>query len=165
MQKNKDQQIINSWKINAAPWVAAIRNNEIESRLLATNKAIVKTVINSQAKTALDVGCGEGWLTRALEKSNITTLGIDAAPELIDSALEKNNGHFKVMAYENISHKILNEKFDAVVCNFSLLGDEPVSYLFEQAPLLLNEGGSFIIQTIHPISGCGDGKYIDGWRE
>ncbi|VAW56003.1 hypothetical protein MNBD_GAMMA07-1107 [hydrothermal vent metagenome] len=165
MQNNNDKKIINSWKTNAAPWISAIRKNEIKSRLLVTNNAIVEAVINSQAKTALDVGCGEGWLTRELQNLNISTLGVDAIPELINSALEQNNGRFKVMTYENISHTTLNEKFDAVVCNFSLLGDESVSGLFEQIPLLLSEGGSFIIQTIHPILGCGDGEYIDGWRE
>ncbi|VAW55999.1 hypothetical protein MNBD_GAMMA07-1103 [hydrothermal vent metagenome] len=56
MQNNNDKKIINSWKTNAIPWISAIRNNEIESRLLVTNNAIIEAVINSQAKTALDVG-------------------------------------------------------------------------------------------------------------
>ena len=30
---------------------------------------------------------------------------------------------------------------------------------------MLNKNGFFIIQTIHPIEGCGDHKYEDGWRK
>lgn len=165
MTKYSDLKIIESWKTNVAPWVSAIRNNEIESRLLITNNAIINAVIESEAKSVLDVGCGEGWLVRELETLGIFSLGVDVVPEFIDSALEEGNGRFKTIPYENLSYETLNEKFDVVVCNFSLLGKESVIDLFENIPFLLNEGGSFIIQTIHPVVGCGDREYKDGWRE
>ncbi|MGB2269998.1 MAG: hypothetical protein ACPH7G_08105 [Cycloclasticus pugetii] len=34
-----DKHIIDSWLQNAKPWVVAIRDNEIASRTLLTNKA------------------------------------------------------------------------------------------------------------------------------
>ena len=165
MTKYSDLKIIESWKTNVTPWVSAIRNNEIESRLLITNNAIINAVIESEAKSVLDVGCGEGWLVRELETLGIFSLGVDVVPEFIDSAIEEGKGRFKTIPYENLSYKTLNEKFDVVVCNFSLLGKESVIDLFENIPFLLNEGGSFIIQTIHPVVGCGDREYKDGWRE
>lgn len=165
MTKSSDLKIIESWKTNVIPWVSAIRNNEIESRLLITNNAIINAVIESEAKSVLDVGCGEGWLVRELETLGISSLGVDVVPEFIDSALEEGSGRFKTIPYENLSYETLNEKFDVVVCNFSLLGKESVINLFENIPFLLNEGGAFIIQTIHPIVGCGDSEYKDGWRE
>lgn len=165
MTKHSDLKIIESWKTNVTPWVSAIRNNEIESRLLITNNAIINTVIESEAKSVLDVGCGEGWLVRELETLGIFSLGVDVVPEFIHSALEEGNGRFKTIPYENLSYETLNEKFDVVVCNFSLLGKESVISLFENIPFLLNEGGSFIIQTIHPVVGCDASEYKDGWRE
>ena len=63
------------------------------------------------------------------------------------------------------SGNILREKFDAIVCNFSLLGKESVINVFRQAPTLLNDCGSLIVQTLHPVVGCGEGDYQDGWRE
>ena len=66
-----DQKIIDSWKSNALPWVIAVRTNEIESRLLVTNKAIIDAVLAQAPKTVLDVGCGEGWLIRELKKAGI----------------------------------------------------------------------------------------------
>ena len=51
-----------------------------------------------------------------------------------------------------------------MVCNFSLLGNESVQHLFQQIPALLHAGGALIIQTLHPVTVCGDEPYVDGWR-
>ncbi len=160
-----DKQIIESWKKNVAPWVSAIENGEIASRLAITNQAILDAVTSRKPKTVLDIGCGEGWLVRELVNSGIDALGIDVIPEFIQYASEQGGGRFKTLAYENIATDSPGEQFDVVVSNFALLGRESVEHVFKQIPLLLNKGGAFIVQTIHPIAGCGDGIYKDGWRE
>jgi 2-polyprenyl-3-methyl-5-hydroxy-6-metoxy-1,4-benzoquinol methylase len=165
MEKFSDKKIVDSWNKNVQPWVVAIREGEIESRLLVTNQAVVDAVLKREPKSALDVGCGEGWLVRALENHGIDTLGIDVVPELISHAQQEGIGRFKPISYEELSSGLLKETFDVVVCNFSLLGEESVVNLFKQAPLLLNEGGSLVVQTVHPVAGCGDANYEDGWRE
>ncbi|PHR52219.1 MAG: SAM-dependent methyltransferase, partial [Cycloclasticus sp.] len=43
--------------------------------------------------------------------------------------------------------------------------NESVNHVFNCIPHVLNEQGYFIIQTIHPINGCGHVKYQDGWRK
>ena len=159
-----DQKIIDSWKSNALPWVIAVRTNEIESRLLVTNKAIIDAVLAQAPKTVLDVGCGEGWLIRELKKAGIKSLGIDAVPKLIQYAQKEGGGRFKTITYEDLSSDKIEEKFDVIVCNFSLLGKGAVNHIFQQAPSLLNEGGSLILQTIYPVNESRE-QYKDGWRE
>jgi hypothetical protein len=56
-------------------------------------------------------------------------------------------------------------KFDAVVCNFSLLGKETVDNLICSIPRLLKNNQLLFIQTLHPVIGCGELPYIDGWRQ
>ena len=165
MQKLSDKKIIDSWKKNVAPWVTAVREGEIESRLLVTNQAIVDAVIAQAPKTVLDIGCGEGWLVRELSAKGIQSLGIDVVPELIGAAVREGGGRFKTLSFEELSAERLKETFDMIVCNFSLLGNESVVHIFRQARALLNAGGSVVVQTIHPIAGCGDQEYRDGWRE
>lgn len=165
MATHSDTNIIDSWLQNAKPWIAAIRNSEIESRSLITNEAIIKTILRKAPKTVLDIGCGEGWLARELNKSGINTLGIDVVPELVEAANKQGGGKFKLVSYEELTQSIVKGKFDVIVCNFSLLGHESVTNIFQQIPYMLNERGHFIIQTIHPVVGCGDFKYEDGWRK
>lgn len=165
MQHGNDRQIAASWKKNAQAWIEAIRRGEIESRVLATDQAILDSVLSRAPKTVLDAGCGEGWLVRELCRSGIDALGIDAEPALIDYARQANVGRFKLLSYEDLTPQTLNQRFDAVVCNFSLLGDAAVQRLVRQIPSLLNEAGAFIVQTPHPVAVCGELPYEDGWRQ
>lgn len=160
-----DSKIIESWHGNAIPWCRAVRENQIESRVLVTNQAIIDTVIDAAPKTLLDIGCGEGWLARALESRNIRVLGLDAVAELVTQAQQAGGGLFLRMSYEQLANGQLKETFDAVVCNFSLLGEASVDALFKVMPEILNPGGYFIIQTLHPVTCCGEADYVDGWRE
>ena len=160
-----DQDIVNSWRENAKPWVKAIRKNEIESRILITNTAITNAILQTSPKKVLDIGCGEGWLARELNKSGVDVVGIDVIPELVASATAEGGGSFKVISYEDLVEGAIKEKFDVIVCNFSLLGKESVDAIFKYISCLLNNGGFFIVQTIHPLNVCGDFTYVDGWRQ
>jgi len=160
-----DKNIIDSWLQNAKPWISAVRNNEIESRSLITNKAIKDTILEKNPIKALDIGCGEGWLARELSSVGVDVCGIDIVPELIDEANKQGGGKFLVLPYEDLSQETIKEKYDIAICSFSLLGNESVAKIFQNISSLLNENGYFIVQTIHPISGCGDKEYIDGWRK
>jgi len=169
MNKFSDQKIIESWQKNIQPWVTAIHQGEIETRIQITNQAIIDAIVKKQPLSVLDIGCGEGWLVREMEKLGIKTLGIDIIPEFIHYAQAQNQGNkntrFRCLSYEAVSIETLNEQFDCIICNFSLLGNESVTHIFQQAPALLNQNGCLIIQTIHPIVACGEAKDEDGWRE
>ncbi len=168
MNDFSDQKILDSWQKNVRPWAKAIKEKEIESRQLVTDKAIVNLIdslTNNKNQTVLDIGCGEGWLVRALSSLGLAVTGIDAIEGLIDKAKEQQGGSYQVLKYEDISATALNKTFDLAVCNFSLIGKESVEHLFRVIPTLLKPGGYFIIQTLHPHVSCGDKPYLDGWRE
>ncbi len=160
-----DAKIIDSWHKNAAPWIVAIQEHQIESRNLVTNGAIVDAVVSCGGSRVLDIGCGEGWLTRELSLQGMQVLGVDIVPKLIDRAqLNVSDARFKVLSYEEIVAGKLAEKFDVAVANFSLLGDKSVTSLFQSMRSILNPQGRFIVQTMHPAIACGSPPYLDGWR-
>ncbi|RLB61158.1 MAG: SAM-dependent methyltransferase, partial [Deltaproteobacteria bacterium] len=165
MKVLSDENIVESWKKNVDPWVEAIRQGEIDSRVQTTNQAILNAVLKYKPKTVLDIGCGEGWLVRELTRSGIDTFGVDAVPALINSAINEGPGKYKILSYEDISYDALLEKYDVVVSNFSLLGNKSVTKMFQKVSSLLEDNGFFIVQTIHPIIECGNEEYKDGWRK
>lgn len=65
MDKN-EKRILDSWQMNASLWAQAIRQQQIYSRAIATDAAILKAVSQLNPRTFLDIGCGEGWLSRQL---------------------------------------------------------------------------------------------------
>ena len=160
-----DARIIESWHNNAAPWSAAVRAHEIESRRLVTDRAIVDVIQQHAPQSLLDLGCGEGWLIRALSGSGMRLIGVDVVPELIEHAKHAGGGEFHVASYEHIAAAKCRFMVDAVVCNFSLLGKQSVAAICEAVPSLLTPHGVLIVQTLHPIMACGELPYRDGWRE
>jgi 2-polyprenyl-3-methyl-5-hydroxy-6-metoxy-1,4-benzoquinol methylase len=78
-----EAQIIRSWNINAKPWARAIQAASILSRKLVTDRAIVDAVLSVSPGRVFDLGCGEGWLARALNAQGIEVTGADAVPELV----------------------------------------------------------------------------------
>ena len=162
MSAHTDTAILDSWSRNADPWVTAVRENEIASRVLVTNAAIVDTVRSLAPRTALDLGCGEGWLVRALPE--VRMVGVDAIPGLVEAARVAGGGEFRCLSYEAIAAGELDLAVDLAVCNFSLIGKEAVDGLFRAAPGYLRPGGAMVVQTVHPLASCGEAPYVDGWR-
>lgn len=163
MKLLSDEKIVESWSRNTDPWTSAVRGGQIASRKLVTDQAIVDAVRSRSPRTGIDIGCGEGWLVRAL--GGIEMAGVDVVPGLIDQAHAAGGGHFSVMSYEQIAAGALSAVVDVAICNFSLIGKESVEGLVRAAPSLLSSGGALIVQTLHPHLACGDAPYRDGWRE
>ena len=142
-------QLRRSWIANADAWTDAVREQRIESRRLVTDAAIVSAVLATQPRTVLDLGCGEGWLSRALSAHGIAVTGVDASEPLIESARVLGGAEFLVASYDELPAG----PFDTIVANFSLL---------EERLPTLPPHRHFVVQTLHPA--FVGGAYVDGWR-
>jgi len=164
-----------SWESNAGAWTDAVRNGRIPSRRAGTDDAIVgacERVLRTRASArALDVGCGEGWLTRRLASPSVHATGIDASAALIDAARRTPAApgavppSYEVVDYEQLRGDAsrVPGPFDLIVCNYALLDDSLAPTLAALRPRLARDG-SLVIQTVHPWVAAGDGPYDDGWR-
>lgn len=161
----RSRQLALSWRANAAPWTKAVRGGTIASRRVATDAAVIGAILARRPCRVLDVGCGEGWLVRALAAEGIDATGVDGSPPLIESARHAGGGRFELLSYAEIvrePHR-LGSGHDVVVLNFSIFEEE-------SAPLLralrsaVAPGGALLLQTVHPWTGSGRGPYRSGWR-
>lgn len=149
----KGNDILHSWSENAAEWINTLNQEAITSRKI-TNPAIVRILKKYRPSKVLDLGCGEGWLTRKLFEEGITTVGIDGTLELIENAKSRGGANFYVQSYEEIIEKGVIEEapYEAVVFNFCLyLKDEVESMLPVVADNLIDRKLVFI-QTLHPLA-------------
>ena len=157
-------RLIRSWTANAAAWTDAVRGGRIESRRLATDAAMQQALLALKPARVLDVGCGEGWLCRALASQGVDAVGVDVSAPLVEAARAAGSGRFEVMPYAGLADAAATlGRFDALACNFALLEEDIVPMLRDLHPLLA-PGGRLVIQTVHPWSACGDEPYRDGWR-
>ena len=157
-----------SWIDNAAAWTAAVRGGEIASRKNGTDAAIVACCRAEPGMRVLDVGCGEGWLARALAARGASVIGVDASPPLIEAARAAGGAPaYEVVDYDSLtrSASIASGPFDLIVCNFALLDADVVPLLRGLAQRLAAPHGRLVIQTVHPFFAAGEEGYHDGWRE
>ncbi len=147
-----NEKIIDSWTKNATEWVRVIDNGQIDSRKF-TNKAIEDELREVPGNKILDVGCGEGWLTRSMTKMGKRAIGIDAIEALLTNARTKGPEAFYRMSYEEIfnGEAIPEAPFDVAVYNFCLYQKEGLDKLLRNTKNSLKENGQILIQTLHPF--------------
>lgn len=167
MTMSVSQQILQSWTANAGNWIATIDNAELESRILVTNNAIVNAVCDYNAQRILDIGCGEGWLTRALRKKGKQSFGVDAIAALIENAIAKDGQYYETATYKELAagKQLQRPLFDAAVINFALIDKEESDALIDAIPSYLEKDGLLFIQTLHPLTVAAAAEYTSGWKD
>jgi 2-polyprenyl-3-methyl-5-hydroxy-6-metoxy-1,4-benzoquinol methylase len=142
-----------------------VREGRIASRRAGTDDAVLRAVRRRAPHRVLDLGCGEGWLARALGADGCEVTGLDASAPLVERARELGGGSFRVASYESLieTPSLAGGPFDVVVLNFALFGEDVVP-LLSSARALLAPSGAVVVQTVHPWSAAADAPYADGWR-
>ena len=161
------KSILQTWQENAPAWIQSIQEEEIKSRKLITNQAILESILSISPKIILDVGCGEGWLCRTMTEKNIQATGIDGIAELIAQAKKKGNENYYTISYQHILEgqtKAL-KIYNAAVFNYSIFEKEMVPQLFINFKKHLTKDGKIIIQTISPKNELFRQRPADGWME
>jgi 2-polyprenyl-3-methyl-5-hydroxy-6-metoxy-1,4-benzoquinol methylase len=156
------QRLQESWCDNAAAWTSAVRAGAIESRRLATDAAILEAVLRRRPRKTLDLGCGEGWLVRALAEHGVTAVGVDGSAPLIEAA-SAAGGRFMHLTYDELiaNPSRCGEGFDLVVANFALL-EERLEPLLAALARIMTSDAWLLVQTLHPLAA--GPPYQDGWR-
>ena len=162
-------RLVPTWTTNADAWTAAVREGKISSRRVGTDAAVVEAVVSGlpPAGRVLDLGCGEGWLARALGALGAVVHGVDASAPLVEAARTEGGAAgatFDVLDYEAAAADPdrLGGPYDVAVFNFSLLDDRAAAPL-RAAGAVLEAGGRVVVQTVHPLAA--GPPYADGWRE
>jgi 2-polyprenyl-3-methyl-5-hydroxy-6-metoxy-1,4-benzoquinol methylase len=159
-----ESELLQSWHHNARAWINAIRTGAIESRREVTDQAILLAVLSRQPERVLDLGCGEGWLLRALAGRSIQAVGVDGDATLVASARTTGSSPVHLASYEAlVQAKVdVGSDYDLICANFALLHQDIIPLLTAMKALLA-PGGALVIQTLHPwVAAAGD--YQDGWR-
>lgn len=166
VSNTENMGVVPVWKANADRLIRAFSDNEsLPSRCLAANRAVMEAILSLHPESVLDMGCGEGWLVRALSAYGIEASGLDIVSEFIGYARTKGKETYFLLSYKDVLNGALSPRtFDAVVFNFSLFEEKETADLLAYVPRLLHDRGHVIIQIIHPFSLSGDGPYVSRWE-
>lgn len=165
-----EQRLGRSWDANAGAWARAVGEGRIASRRAGTDAAVLETatrLAGPPGARVLDVGCGEGWLARALAARGFAVTGIDGSAGLIERAVAAGGDvAYQLLGYDEIAARPerLAPPWALIVCNFALLA-EHIEPLLGALGGALAPDGRLLIQTVHPYLSHQPLPYADGWRE
>lgn len=105
---------------------------------------------NLNGLNVLDLGCGDGWLSRLLHEAGATVLGIDGSERLLEYA-RSNHSDIEFLQAD-LAHGIpsRDQVFDRIVSTTVLMDIPVLDRLFSDVRKFLAGTGRFIFVILHP---------------
>jgi SAM-dependent methyltransferase len=144
----------NGWEDSAAAWIADMGEHGDFGRRYVLDPVMLPLALANGAKTALDVGCGEGRFCRMLAARGIAVTGIDPTPSLIGHArrCDANGTYVEAEA----AHLPFGDgEFDLVVSYLSLIDIPDVAPAIAEMTRVLKPGGRLLIANLNGFNTAG----------
>jgi SAM-dependent methyltransferase len=107
---------------------------------------------------ALDIGCGEGRISRLLKECGYRVAAVDPVENFVAAAAEADSAH----AYAIAPAAVLpfeDGHFDVAVLYNVLMDVEDVPAALKEARRVLRPSGTLFISIVHPVTDCG--RFVD----
>jgi ubiquinone/menaquinone biosynthesis C-methylase UbiE len=139
-----------SWN-EVAGWYDSLLNGEgtYQKEVILPN--LLRLLDIKKGEWIFDIACGQGFFSRAFEKSGANVVGLDISPELIALAKKSapNDAYFHVGSSDNISFE-KDGSFDKAVCILALQNIENLSGTLQEVSRILKTGGKLFLVLNHP---------------
>lgn len=141
------------WEREAENWARWVRTPGHDSFDQFNGEEFFK-IIPPAAKATLDIGCGEGRISRRLSDSGHRVVGVDASPTLVNLAAEAHPSGTYLVA--NASHlPFEDDTFDLAIAHNVLMDVDDMMASVRECARVLVAGGKFCICVTHPINDAG----------
>lgn len=137
------------WTEAAAQWIAWARAPNHDA-FWAYRDALVD-YLGTGAGQALDVGCGEGRVSRILKSCGYQVTAIDPVAELLRAAEQAQSAHDYALAPAS-ELPFENESFDLVVAYNVLMDVVDVPGALKEIRRVLRKEGTLFISIVHPLA-------------
>lgn len=150
-----------AWDEQAASWIAWATAPDHDSYWLFHRDQFLE-LVPSPGRRTLDVGCGEGRLSRDLKKLGHDMVAVDVAPTMLAAAHEADPDLETHLA-DAAALPFADGTFDCVVAFMSLQDVDDLEGAVGEAARVLEPGGRLCIAVVHPLNSAGrfDGDEAD----
>ena len=142
-----------AWEENAAAWIAWAREPGHDSYWIFHRDAFLELVPEPSGRT-LDLGCGEGRLSRDLTALGHDVVGVDASPTMLAAAREAAP-ELELHQADAAALPFADASFGLVVAFMSLQDVENLDGAIVECSRVLPVGGRLCIAVVHPINSAG----------
>ncbi|WP_167529447.1 class I SAM-dependent methyltransferase [Bradyrhizobium macuxiense] len=154
----------NAWNRNADVWDQGIAEKGDETRIYITDCSVFAFIGNVAGKDIVDLGCGNGYLSRTLARSSARVTGVDQSGAMIERALCHEATEPLGIVYHKCSitqlQPLASESIDIAVSNFVLQDVGDYSKAVSEAYRILRTGGTAVFAITHPCFSCGPRRWV-----
>jgi len=162
------------WERQAANWSQWARRPDFDSYWSYSSTFF--GLLPSPGERTIDVGCGEGRVTRDLAARGHRVIGVDASPTLIRMAREADPTN-PYMLCDAAALPFRDGSFDLAIFYNSLMDFDDMEGSLREAARILRRGGRLCASVTHPLQDAGnfasrsedapfviEGSYLGGRR-
>jgi 2-polyprenyl-3-methyl-5-hydroxy-6-metoxy-1,4-benzoquinol methylase len=140
------------WSRVAREWTTWARSSDHDA-FWAYRRSLI-SFVGGGAGEALDVGCGEGRVSRELKALGYRVTAADAAVELIQAAAQMGSAHGYAVA-DAAALPFADNRFDLVVAYNMLMDVEDVPATAKELARVMAPDGELAVSLVHPFRGRG----------
>jgi SAM-dependent methyltransferase len=139
-----------AWERNAEDWIRWAREPGHDSYWRFHRDRFLE-LVPASGRLTLDIGCGEGRLSRDLAALGHNVVGIDSSAKVIAAARELSS-ELEFLEADAADMPIEDESADLAVAFMSLMDIDDMAGAVQEAARVLESGGRFLAAVVHPIN-------------
>lgn len=140
------------WETQARNWIAWARAPEHDS-YHDYGPIFFEQIVPPPGRRTLDLGCGEGRVTRELRARGHDVVGVDASATLVTAASHTEDGKFLVADAAGLPFD--EDSFDLVVAYNVLMDLDDLPGSLTEVARVLRPSGHFVVCVLHPMAEAG----------
>jgi SAM-dependent methyltransferase len=149
----ESEPLADAWERHAAEWVVAAHTPTRDSYWLFHRDQFLD-LLPPPGRLTLDVGCGEGRLSRDLKALGHTVVGLDASPTLVAAARDADP-EIEVHLGDAAALPFPGGSADLVVAFMCLQDVDDAAGAIRESARVLEPGGRLCVAIVHPFNSAG----------
>lgn len=145
--------VAETWNAYAAEWDACMGVAGDDTRRYWSDDVVLSMMGSPDGRQILDLGCGNGYLTRMLAARGADVVGVDISARMLSRAASypSTGGSIRYVesSITDLSH-LPSQYFDGAVSNYVLHDVADYDQALAEVHRVLRPGASLVLTLIHP---------------
>jgi SAM-dependent methyltransferase len=142
------------WESEAPNWIAWAREPGHDDYWVYS-RAFFRDIVPAPSGRTLEIGCGEGRVTRDLRALGHDVTSVDGAPTMIRAAADADRDHPAYVLADAARLPFGDAGFGCAVAYNSLMDMDDMPAAVREASRVLRPGGALCISVTHPTADAG----------
>lgn len=147
--------IKNEWDKVAKFWDEEAGDTGVFHQKLDIDPVLLEIIGDVKNKNILEIGCGNGYLSRQLAKQKAQITAIDISSKFLKFAIQKEKAkplgiNYLVRDATNL-YDLKNNNYDVVIANMCLMDIADAKSAIKEVSRVLKKNGYFVFSLTHPL--------------